>query len=266
MILDVTNVKYSPKDKNKNVRIPSLLDNKLANFIGIHLGDGNIHINPKKHENQISCTGHLFDEYKWYLDYLIPLVKDLFNVSPYLYKDKRPNNSSIKISYRSKAIVEFLVNVIGLPSGKKTKCCIPECIKSSSTEIKREFLRGYADTDFSLAFSKRRQNGPNKYPTISLGTPDNKITKETIYLLKELEFKPHFKLEEESSYINIDGKKNLEKWMKEIGFSSPKHLTKYEIWKKYGFCPPYTTLAEREEILSGKENLIKKYKEKLING
>jgi len=30
-----------------------------------------------------------------------------------------------------------------------------------------------------------------------------------------------------------------------------KHLTKYEIGKKYGFCPPNTTILERRNILKG---------------
>jgi len=169
MKFDISSIQFSFVDKKKRIRLPSELGKKLANFIGIHLGDGNIHINPKKYENQINCTGHLFDEHQWYLDYLIPLVKDLFNVSPYLYKDKRLNNSSIKITYRSKAIVGFLVNVLGLPPGKKDKWGIPFCIKRAPIELKREFLKGFGDTDFSLSFSKRNK-GLHKYPTISLGT------------------------------------------------------------------------------------------------
>ena len=42
----------------------------------------------------------------------------------------------------------------------------------------------------------------------------------------------------------------LEYWMKSIGFNSRKHLTKYLIWKKSGFCPPYTSLPQREQILN----------------
>lgn len=264
MKFDLTLIPYSVVDKKKKIKIPHELNKELANYIGIQLGDGNIHINIKKYENQISCTGHLDDEIDWYFNYLIPLIKHIFNVSPYIYKDKRPNKSSIKLMYRSKAIVNFLVRVINLPSGKKENCSIPQVIKQSDIEIKRCFLRGYADTDFSIAFSRRKINGLHKYPTISLGTPDKKLTREVVELIRELGFNPQFRLNVKKCYIEINGKENLEKWMKEVGFSSPKHLTKYEIWEKYGFCPPYTTLAQREEILSGNEELIKKYKEKLI--
>ena len=57
--------------------------------------------------------------------------------------------------------------------------------------------------------------------------------------------------------IYISGKENLKKWMKFIGFSNEKHLTKYLIWKKFGFCPPNTTLKQRLLILNDKMNILK---------
>ena len=44
--------------------------------------------------------------------------------------------------------------------------------------------------------------------------------------------------------------KDLKKWFELIGFSNSKHNTKVEIWKKFGYCPPYTKLEERKKILS----------------
>src|SRR3989344_3701849 len=52
--------------------------------------------------------------------------------------------------------------------------------------------------------------------------------------------------------IQISGTKNLIKYINIFGFTNQKHITKIEIWKKYGFCPPYTTLHERKQILKGK--------------
>ena len=51
--------------------------------------------------------------------------------------------------------------------------------------------------------------------------------------------------------IDINGKNNINTWFKVIGFNSSKHLTKYEIWKKFGFCPPNTNIVERRKILKG---------------
>lgn len=55
--------------------------------------------------------------------------------------------------------------------------------------------------------------------------------------------------------INLNGLSNLNLWFKEIGFNSSKHLTKYEIWKRFGFCPPNTNIIERRNILKGKINI-----------
>ena len=39
--------------------------------------------------------------------------------------------------------------------------------------------------------------------------------------------------------------------MKKIGFNNYAKYSKYEVWKKFGFCPPYTTLKQRKKILNG---------------
>ena len=37
--------------------------------------------------------------------------------------------------------------------------------------------------------------------------------------------------------------------MKLIGFKNIRQSTKYEIWKKFGFCPAKINLKERLELL-----------------
>ena len=37
-----------------------------------------------------------------------------------------------------------------------------------------------------------------------------------------------------------------------IGSNNPKHITKFKIWKQFGFCPPHTNLEQRKEILDNK--------------
>lgn len=39
-------------------------------------------------------------------------------------------------------------------------------------------------------------------------------------------------------------------------FHNPVHLTKYDIWKKFGFCPPRTKLQQRIDILEGKIDIL----------
>jgi len=44
---------------------------------------------------------------------------------------------------------------------------------------------------------------------------------------------------------------NVKKWFNIIGSNNPKHITKFLVWKKYGFCPPRTTIKERQKFLKG---------------
>ena len=42
---------------------------------------------------------------------------------------------------------------------------------------------------------------------------------------------------------------DVSKIMKFVNEKNPKHITRYLMWKKFGFCPPYTTLEERKQML-----------------
>ena len=41
-------------------------------------------------------------------------------------------------------------------------------------------------------------------------------------------------------------------WMKLIGTKNLVKLSRYLVWKKFRFCPPHTTLQQREDILNEK--------------
>jgi len=41
------------------------------------------------------------------------------------------------------------------------------------------------------------------------------------------------------------------KRIEEIGFKNHKHKTKVEIWNRFGYYPPNTTLKARDAILKG---------------
>lgn len=54
--------------------------------------------------------------------------------------------------------------------------------------------------------------------------------------------------------VRIDGNINVKRWFELIGSKNPKHITKFQIWKEFGFCPPYTTLEDRKKILKAELN------------
>lgn len=272
-MLNLSKVKFSKKDHVKKIRLPKRISSELAYLIGIHLGDGSMVYDAKRHDSWISYSGNLTEEYDWYINYLKPLIKKLFNINVSIVEDKRVGHSMIRIYFRSKAILLFLHKTVDLPLGNKKNCHIPKTIMKANDVIKRSFLRGLADTEFCIYFLDKRKVGKNHYPIISYRTSNAELTKEIDILFKKFGFKTYsrfnFKVKRNNkmftaSEIYLNGKDNLMRWMKVIGFSSPKHLTKYKIWKKFGYCPSYTTLIQRNKILNGKLKLSQVVKGALV--
>jgi len=92
------------------------------------------------------------------------------------------------------------------------------------------------DTDGCITFKKK-----NKYPTLVLASASYIFVKEISLILKgwdfyfyevynykvyDARFKNGFSI---INRIEINGKNNLKKWMKIIGFSNPKHIRKINI-------------------------------------
>ena len=251
MNLDISKVKFSKRDIKNKIKIPKKLNKSLAYLIGIHLGDGTMNLY-RKYDYYISYSGHLKDEYVFYTKHLKELFKNLFNKNLRIYRDLRKNKSSVRLSTQSKAIFMFLNKIIGIPAGPKTNTSIP------NSKYKKEFIKGLADSDFSLTFKKGKK-GIHCYPVICFYSSNKKLVNETSELLRKIGFKtytlfnlPHRRYEKihTTNLLEVDGEKQLKLWMEKIGFNSRKHLTKYFIWKKFGFCPPFTTLKQRERILN----------------
>jgi hypothetical protein len=263
-MFDISNIDFSWVDKRKKIILPKTMTEELAEDIGIHIGDGSMYLSgPSKKSYILRYSGHFTEDKEHYLKRIIPLKKALFNVKA-TGKVLNCRNNEFGIVICSKAIYNFYLKAIGIPSGKKCKIAdIPEIIKNSSKEIQCSFIRGLADTDFSVTFKRKStKHDLNYYPVISADFASKKLIKSLKSVLTDLGFNvvtldsvnKRYEKSYKTHVININGRSNLEHWMKQIGFSNPNHLTKYLIWKKYGFCPPYTTILERKQILKGDIN------------
>ncbi len=262
MKLDISKVEFSRTDIKKDLKIPSTLTPELSYLIGIHIGDGTMNIyrrNDGFNGHPIGYSGHLIDEKEFHIKIIKPIFKGLFNREINIRFDRRKNHSCIHSYTNSKGIITFFNRVIGIPLGSKKDIHIPEIIRKSNMRIKREFIKGLGDTEFSLVF-KRRYRNKHYYPVISFSTQSKNLQKEVIDILTEMRFNPRHISEYPTfrngkqlfiNQINLNGLDNLNQWMKKIGFNSTKHMTKYQIWKKHGFCPSKTNILERQKILKG---------------
>jgi hypothetical protein len=256
MNFDLSKIEFNKNDIKNNTKLPKKLDKKLAHLIGIHLGDGHLTKAPKNYG--IAYDGHYTNEYKWYHNFLAPSIYNLFNRKATPIK----GHNTIRILFASKAIHTFLNKICGLPLGTKKDCDIPFIIKEADLKFKGAFLRGLADTDFSLVF-KNRHKDINYYPVIDHNTSNNILSRSIIHMLSDMGINVHsgsrivkrYDKSHKSYYIQINGIKRLKKWMDKIGFTSYNQLTKLEVWKNFGFLPPGTNITDRLNILNRKKDI-----------
>lgn len=251
---------FSKIDIQREIRIPTKLDEELSELIGIIIGDGHIK-NDKNYRNyQIYVTGNLKDDITYFNRRVSYLFYKIFNLKFKIIRYERNNYFNAVVN--SKLIVNFFNNSIGIPAGKKShNLRIPVIILNSNLENQIAFIRGISDTDLGLGF-KNKDKKSHKYPIIKGKFRSPYIVNQLSFILNKLKignciynsdyYDKRFERIIEGRTIQISGKVNLERWMLIIGFKNSRHYTKYQIWKKFGFCPPYTTLEQRNQILSGK--------------
>ena len=235
-----------------DVSFPQKITPELAEFLGIMIGDGHLAFGPRKSKNgnpylkykvAIACNS----EESQYVSFLQGLFESLFSSSLYKIRDKR--SKCLILQKNSKPIAKFLKYSCGLPTNNKTNSLsIPPIILDGSGKIKCAFLRGLADTDFSLLF-KNKNKSYHTYPVIKATFRGKKIIDGIRRLYDDLGF-TYCVVYEEKSYdkrqsryeyknsIYLNGRGNLARWMKKIGFSNYKNLAKFRKWHADGFCPP----------------------------
>lgn len=234
---------------------------RLAEICGIHAGDGYLRHRISKIE--LEFGGHP-EERDYYDKHVIPMINKIFNLN---IKGKTYVKGTYGFVTTNKQFCIF--NELGFPYGKKSTIVqVPKKILESKNKILcRRFLRGLFDTDGCLHFINRKstknygefKRRHNYYPRILIVTVSKLLAKEVSFMLEILGIKNsvfgHQPKNNRDSYrytIAISGVQGLNKWMNLIGIKNPVKLTRYFIWKKFGFCPPHTTLQQREDILNDK--------------
>lgn len=208
---------------------------ELAELCGIIAGDGHIHIDKKRGDYRIDISGG-YKEIKYY-KYVASTFKDIFQKEPKIdYK-----NDGIKLRIHSKEIVNSFLK-IGLPAGRKSGIIrIPLRILKNK-KLSAAFLRGLADTDFSICFKKGGRK-TNSYPRVKIGLASKDMIEDIKKILDRLEI-GHCSYNNRRTtnfgtfdhyHIDINGRKNFKIWMQNIGFKNDKHLEKIEFWKKNGY-------------------------------
>ncbi len=237
MEFDLSTIQMSRNDLKRGLRLPSGLTEALAEDIGIMVGDGHIgvHKNSSGINYQITVSGNAKTDFEYITKYIKSLKAMLYNLhfkTHYTGKTK----SEIRLQLYSKGLLEFYKK-LGLPIGNKYTVRIPTLIRKSDKNIKAAFARGLTDTDGYLRL-KKLKNG-KYYPRIKIVSASKQLIEDLKILLGELNFQcstsynlksVHIKTHRESisHELYINGSKQVELWLKTIGFSNSKNNLRLE--------------------------------------
>ena len=199
------------------------MDKKIAEFIGIMLGDGCIGIYDCKNKNKIKKQHQLKvtldSRNKEYISYVYNLMKVVLNINPVVNIKKNENTADIR-TFRKEKIFWALKSLKLKISPKQGKMKIPEGY--SKGKLALFVLRGLFDTDGSVTIF---QNNGKPYPRIEIRVMFSPSQGQIKKILKENGFRFRIqKLENNKIRIRLSGKRELKKWFKIIGSSNKSHL------------------------------------------
>lgn len=190
-------------------------DARLAEFVGIMLGDGGI------------APYHLFitlsNKEKDYAQYIVSLIHQLFSVQAKIYTKRRAQ--AIDIVIQRKQLVDFCKK-IGLAQGNKVhqQVDIPRWIKDSK-KFSLACIRGLIDTDGCFYTNSYSVHGKKySYFKICFTNFSLPLIKSVAEILKQLQIKAV--ISKNLKDIRITGKDSVDTYIKNVGSHNQKHLDK----------------------------------------
>jgi hypothetical protein len=211
--------------------IPSLGNPDLAYETGFHLGDGSLG-HYSRYSYRYCLSGNRVTEYGFYRDQLIPLIRDLFGLTPSL----STYGNSVYATIYSKALVLFKAEVLGLEIGRKSHLFLPRPIISQGRTSLGEVISGLFDADASL---KKRKTSSGVYPRLSIAQKFRQIVEQTKHALStdfgisstmylNDYFDPRVSKHELRWFLEINGFENLAKFESQIGSRHPVMMKRIE--------------------------------------
>lgn len=204
----------------RNQIIVPKMDTRLAEFVGIMLGDGSIFCNGSTF--QVRVHGDLINEREFIESHVNRLVKDIFGVRTRV--SYVPFYGGVNLCVDSKSLVEFLTS-IGLKPGNKVKndVGIPEWIKSDTTLL-ASCIRGLIDTDGSV-FRMSRKDFDR--PRIEFKNSSKKLLEDAREALISIGFNPSKVIS--GNHFFLSRSDEIERYSIEVKFHNKKHIERLKM-------------------------------------
>ena len=194
-----------------------IFSEELAEFVGIVLGDGGIS------KNQIKITFNAKDIE--YLNFTGELISKLFGVP--FGVCKRKNCLALDIVISRVALVEFLVNEVGLSMGNKVQqqVDIPRWIKEKDNYL-IACVRGLIDTDGSIfKHSYRVNNKIYHYKKLAFSNQSKPLIIAVHQFLKNFGFSP--RITSDKKDVRLESISDMNRYFKIVGSHNPRYLNNY---------------------------------------
>lgn len=207
---------FPQKSHRFPVRLPEHSE-ALAEFCGVMLGDGGIA------PYQIRVTLHAIEEPE-YGSYVVELAKDLFGVTPRVYR--RDNCQGIDIVLSRVEIVEYLVSKCGLSKGNKVKqqVNIPSWIRENRS-FRIACLRGLFDTDGSVFEHMYLSKGkPYTYKKLGFTSASLPLLESVHHILNAEGIRNRYGSRHD---VRVDSRESVKRYFDLVGSHNPKHLKRY---------------------------------------
>lgn len=199
---------------------------KYAELLGLMFGDGCL--SHTKRARYIYIAGHKTNDLEYHTSITKNLFKELFNKEVKI--DFRKKENALFIKFSDKLLFEELSKY--LPIGRKYgHLIIPNIILQDKTFF-FAFVRGLADTDGCVVFSKQHRSY-RYYPRIEITSKSKTFLTEILSQLKKYDFYGSVSHKGKENYrLEIPGNKNLDNWLSLIGFNNPTKMEKIRIYKE----------------------------------
>lgn len=212
--------------------MPVNLNRNFAIFYGIMLGDGCLSLVYGK-KKFVSITGNMNDDLPFFEKVVKPLIKKLINKDvPIKF---RRIAKAIDLNFVHYALFDF-VHSFGFPIGKKgNRLFIPKIFYKK--KLVKYVIRGFFSTDGSLVLTN---NNGTMYPRVEATAIAKNLLIEITKFVNLKGIKCNFYQakrraksknkgypnRQEIYRLQINGRNNLKKFVKTIGFVNPKQIDK----------------------------------------
>ena len=237
---------------------------ETTEILGAFIGDGWI----QKDLKAFYIVGHPSEDKNYINTVLKTLVeKNFCKVKPRLFSYWGVYGLPI---YK-KQVIHEMISLGCVPGLKSLSAEIPRwVIDSKNFEVKKSIIRGVFDTDGTFWCERSRYKGAsewrkthNHHPELRFTSCSQKLLRQMGVLLNEFGItsklmqkarkgNAHGREVNDSFALNVRRGEDIEHFFQEIKPHNERHLTRYNLWKKFGHLPPYSTLKERKIMLEEK--------------